>query len=139
VTLGSDAGYIYKLYGFGYIQEMELFREAGFHPLEIFQSASLNAAEVLNMDDKLGTIEVGKLADMVLVDANPLQNLKALYGTGAVHVNKENKVERIGGIEYTIKDGIVYDAEKLLQDVANMVEKAKSDKNYEITQPGLDF
>ena len=40
VTLGSDAGYIYKLYGFGYIQEMELMREAGFHP-EIFQSASL--------------------------------------------------------------------------------------------------
>lgn len=139
VTLGSDAGYIYKLYGFGYIQEMEMFREAGFHPLEIFQSASLKGAEVLDMDEKLGTIEVGKLADMVLVDANPLKNLKTLYGTGAVHVNKENKPERIGGIEYTIKDGIVYDAEKLLRDVAEMVEKAKEQKNYEITQPGLDY
>ncbi len=51
---------------------MELFREAGFHPLEIFQSASLKAAEVLDMDDQIGTIEVGKQADMVLVDANPL-------------------------------------------------------------------
>ena len=71
VTLGSDAGYIYKLYGFAYIQEMELFREAGFHPLEIFQSASIKAAEVLRRDHELGTIEVGKLADMVLVDANP--------------------------------------------------------------------
>ena len=49
VTLGSDAGYIYKLYGFGYIQEMELMREAGFHPLEIFQSASLKGAEVLGL------------------------------------------------------------------------------------------
>src|SRR5699024_7477659 len=107
VTLGSDAGYIYKLYGFGYIQEMELFREAGFHPLEIFRSASLKAAEVLNMDDELGTIEVGKLADMVLVDANPLKNLKVLYGTGAIHVNKDNEVERIGGVKYTIKDGII--------------------------------
>ncbi|WP_138430069.1 amidohydrolase family protein [Fodinibius saliphilus] len=139
VTLGSDSGYIYKLYGFGYIQEMELFREAGFHPLEIFQSASLKAAEVLNMDDKLGTIEVGKLADMVLVDANPLKNLKTLYGTGAIHVNDDNKPVRIGGVEYTIKDGIVYDAEEMLQDVAEMVKKSKAEKNYEITQPGLDY
>ena len=139
VTLGSDAGYIYKLYGFGYIQEMELFREAGFHPLEIFRSASLKAAEVLNMDDELGTIEVGKLADMVLVDANPLKNIKVLYGTGAIHVNKDNEVERIGGVKYTIKDGIIYDAQKMLEDVADMVEESKKEKNYEITQPGLDY
>lgn len=139
VTLGSDAGYIYKLYGFGYIQEMELFREAGFHPLEIFQAASLNAAEVLNVDDRLGTIEVGKLADMVLVDANPLKNLKTLYGTGAIMVNDNNRPVRHGGVAYTIKDGIIYDARKMLQDVAEMVEQAKKEKNYEITQPGLDY
>lgn len=139
VTLGSDAGYIYKLYGFGYIQEMELFREAGFHPLEIFQSASLNAAEVLNMDDELGTIEVGKLADMVIVDANPLKNLKVLYGTGAIQVNAENEPVRVGGVKYTIKDGIIYNAQQLLQDVAEMVEGAKTKREYEITQPGLDY
>jgi hypothetical protein len=139
VTLGSDAGYIYKLYGFGYIQEMELFREAGFHPLEIFQSASIKGAEVLNMENNIGTIEPGKLADMVLIDANPMKNLKVLYGTGAIHVNDENKPERLGGISYTIKDGIVYDAQKLLQDVAEIVTKAKSKEDYTITQPGLDY
>ncbi|SMO68297.1 amidohydrolase family protein [Fodinibius sediminis] len=139
VTLGSDAGYIYKLYGFGYIQEMELFREAGFHPLEIFQSASLKAAEVLGMTDDLGTIEVGKLADMVLVDANPMQNLKVLYGTGAVHVNKQNKIVRKGGIAYTIKDGIIYDVRAMLHDVEQMVEEAKIRNDYELTQPGLDY
>ncbi len=139
VTLGSDAGYIYKLYGFGYIQEMELFREAGFPPLEIFQAASLNAAEVLDVEKKLGTIEVGNLADMVIVDANPLADLKVLYGTGAIRVNEDNEVVRVGGLKYTIKDGIIYDAKKLLQDVADRVEQAKQEENYEITQPGLNY
>lgn len=139
VTLGSDAGYIYKLYGFGYIQEMEMMREAGFHPLEIFQSASLKGAEVLGVDNELGTIEVGKLADMVIIDANPMENLKVLYGTGAIYVNDENEPIRKGGVRYTIKDGIVFDAKQLLKDVAEMVEAAKAEENYKITQPGLDW
>ena len=139
VTLGSDAGYIYKLYGFGYIQEMELMREAGFHPLEIFQSASLKGAEVLGVEDQLGTIELGKLADMVIVDANPMANLKVLYGTGSILVNEDNEVTRHGGVVYTIKDGIVYDAKALLKDVEEMVKAAKVDEGTDITQPGLDY
>lgn len=139
VTLGSDAGYIYKLYGFGYIQEMELMREAGFHPLEIFQSASLKAAEVLGMDQDLGTIEVGKLADMVIVDANPMANLKVLYGTGAILVDDNNNVTRHGGVVYTIKDGIIFDAKQLLKDVEEMVKEAKEKEDFKITQPGTNY
>ncbi|MEX0720051.1 MAG: amidohydrolase family protein [Balneolaceae bacterium] len=139
ITLGSDAGYIYKLYGFGYIQEMEMMREAGFHPLEIFQSASLKAAEVLGVDDELGTVEVGKLADFVIVDANPQENLKVLLGTGAIYVNEENEAVRIGGVKYTVKDGIIYDAKQLLKDVEEMVKQSKSEEDYKITQPGLDY
>lgn len=139
VTLGSDAGYIYKLYGFSYIREMELMREAGFHPLEIFQSASLRAAEVLGVDHELGTIEEGKLADLVLIDENPQANLKVLYGTGAIRVNSDNEVTRVGGVRFTIKDGIIYDAKQLLKDVEEMVKQAKEAENFEITQPGLDY
>ncbi len=139
VTLGSDAGFIYKLYGFAYIREMELLREAGFHPLEIFQSASLRAAEVLGVDDKLGTIEVGKLADLVIIDENPQQNLKVLYGTGAIRVNEDNEAVRVGGVRYTIKDGIIYDARQLLRDVEKMVEEAREESGFQITQPGLDY
>ncbi|RNC85628.1 MAG: amidohydrolase [Balneola sp.] len=139
VTLGSDAGYIYKLYGFGYIQEMELLREAGFHPLEIFQSASLKGAEVLGVDHELGTIEVGKLADLVIVDANPMANLKVLYGTGAIFVDEYNNIKRHGGVVYTIKDGIIFDAKQLLKDVEEMVSKAKAEEDFTITQPGLDY
>ncbi len=139
VTLGSDAGYIYKLYGFAYIQEMELLREAGFHPLEIFMSASLKGAEEVGVSDKLGTIEVGKLADIVLVDGNPMANLKVLYGTGAIVVDENNQAVRKGGVKYTIKDGIIFDAKQLLRDVEEMVRKAKENRNYDIKQPGLDY
>ena len=45
VAIGSDSGYIYNLYGFGYVQEMELMREAGFHPLEVLRAATLQGAE----------------------------------------------------------------------------------------------
>lgn len=139
VTLGSDAGYIFKVYGFAYIREMELFREAGFHPLEIFQSASLKAAEVLDMDQELGTIEVGKLADLILIDENPQENLKVLYGTGAIRVNDNNEVVRVGGIKYTIKDGIIYNAVELLKDVEKMVHTAKEESDFVIKQPGFDY
>lgn len=139
VTLGSDAGYIFKVYGFAYIREMELFREAGFHPLEIFQSASLKAAQVLGMDQELGTIEIGKLADLILIDENPQENLKVLYGTGAIRINENNEAVRVGGIKYTIKDGIIYNAVELLKDVENMVRAAKEESNFIIKQPGLDY
>jgi N-acetylglucosamine kinase-like BadF-type ATPase len=69
------------------------------------------------------------LADMVIVDQNPLENFKVLYGTGAVRLNdKTGRAERVGGIKYTIKDGIVYDAKKLLEDVAAMVDKQKKQR-----------
>lgn len=62
----------------------------------------------------------------VIVDQNPLENFKVLYGTGAVKLNdRTGRVERVGGVKYTIKDGIVYDAKQLLADVASMVEKQK--------------
>ena len=62
---------------------------------------------------------------MVIVDENPLANLKVLYGTGAIKISDDNEVVRVGGIKYTIKDGIIYDAKQLLKDVENMVKKAK--------------
>jgi len=84
VTAGSDSGFIFQLYGFAYIRELELLREAGFHPLEVIRAATLNGAEALGMGDKIGSVEIGKLADFVILEENPLVNLKALYGTGAI-------------------------------------------------------
>jgi hypothetical protein len=138
VTAGSDSGFIYKLYGFGYIRELELLQEAGFHPLEVLRSASLYGAEALGLDDEIGSIEVGKKADMILVDENPIENLKVLYGTGAIKLTENNEIVRVGGVSYTVKDGIIYDAKALLKDVRNMVKTAKDSEGFEISQPGMD-
>lgn len=137
VTVGTDAGFIYELYGFAYIREFELLREAGFHPLEIIKAATLNGAEALGMENEIGSIEVGKLADFVIVEENPLENFQTLYGTGAITLNEKNEVVRVGGVKYTIKDGIVYDAKKLLSDVREMVANEKAKNAYKLTQPGV--
>lgn len=137
VTVGTDAGFIYELYGFAYPRELELLREAGFHPLEVIKAATLNGAEALGMADDIGSITVGKLADFVIVEENPLVNLKTLYGTGTIKLQDDNTVIRVGGVKYTIKDGIIYDAKKLLSDVKAMVDKEKAEKGYKIIQPGM--
>lgn len=137
VTTGSDSGYIYKVYGFGYIREFELLQEAGFHPMEVIRSATLNGAEALGVADQIGSIEPGKLADLVVVDENPLANFKVLYGTGAIRVNASNEPVRVGGVRYTIKDGIVFDAKALLADVRKIVADAKAEAGRPVLQqPG---
>ena len=126
VVTGSDAGFIFKLFGFAYVRELELLQEAGFHPLEVIQAATLNGAELLGMEEEIGSLVPGKKADIVLVSENPVANFKVLYGTGHMKLNLvSGELERVGGVSYTIKDGIVFDAKQLLEDVATMVRITK--------------
>ena len=131
VTVGSDSGFIYQLYGFGTIWEMELLQEAGFHPLEVIRAATMHGAEEIakpkGVPIEYGVIREGFLADLVLLEENPIHNLKVLYGTGAVKLNDDQEVVRVGGVRYVIKDGIVYDAKQLLADVEAMVEAQKAE------------
>ena len=140
VTTGSDSGFIYQTYGFGYINELEMLQEAGFHPLEVIQAATMNGAITLaepkGKAPEFGIVRAGMLADMVIVDQNPLQNFKVLYGTGALKLNdKTGQPEQVGGVKYTIKDGIVYDAKQLLNEVAAMVDKQKRAPRPSTSQP----
>ncbi len=137
VTVGSDSGYIYKLYGFGYVEELELLQEAGFHPLEVLRAATLHGAETLGLSEITGSVEVGKAADLVVVGENPLADWKVLFGTGAVRVTEDNEVVRTDGVRYTVSRGIVYDAAELRSDVRAMVRKAWDDAERELTQPGI--
>jgi len=143
VTVSSDAGFIYNTFGFSTIEEMELLQEAGFHPLEVIRGATMHGAEALfepkGKPIEFGVVRAGLLADLVIVPEDPIANLKVLYGTGAVRLNEETgTAERVGGIKYTIKDGIIYDARALLADVARMVEKQKAERG--ITRlPEIEF
>ena len=126
VVAGSDAGFIFKLYGFAYIRELELLQEAGFHPLEVIQAATLNGAELLGMEDEIGALTPGRYADIVLVEGNPVSNFKLLYGTGHMYLDRDQgKVSRKGGVSFVIKSGVVYDAKQLLDDVRLMVAEAE--------------
>ena len=122
VTVGSDAGFIYHLYGFGTIREMELQQEAGFHPIEVIQHATSNGAKLLGLTNT-GVVRPGFAADLAIVDGNPLHNLKVLYGLG-LDVVENGKVVHRGGVKYTIKNGIVFDAPALLAEVREMVRQA---------------
>lgn len=138
VTAGSDSGFIFQLYGFAYIRELELLREAGFHPLEVIQAATLNGAELLGMSNEIGSVTIGKKADFVIVEENPLVNLKVLYGTGAIKLTEDNEVVRVGGVKYTVKDGIIYDAKGLLEEVKQMVKSKKEEEGFTLKQPGIN-
>ena len=126
VGVGEDAGYIYSTYGFGYVSELELLREAGFHPLEVINAATLQGAKILGVEDITGSIQVGKQADLVVISENPLANLKVLYATGHILLDEEtNKPVRRGGVDYVVKKGVLYDGEQLRAEIRSMVEGEK--------------
>lgn len=125
VGAGEDAGYIYMLYGFSLIRELELHQEAGFHPIDVINHATGNNARILGQEKILGRIRNGYLADIILVDGNPLKNLKYLYPTGVMEL-EQGKLVKKGGTKWTVKDGFVYHAPTLLEDVKTLVSQAKN-------------
>lgn len=78
---------VYIFPGFSLHEELQRFVAAGFTPMEALQTATLNPAKFLGMDDRLGSIEQGKLADLVLLDANPLEDIRNTQKIAAVIVN----------------------------------------------------
>ncbi len=124
VTTGEDAGFIYKLYGFGYLRELQLQEEAGFHPLEVIQHATHNGAKVLGREHDLGRIKAGYVADLIVVNGNPLDNLQILLPKG---LNPTLDAQRggEGGIEWTVKEGITYHAPTLWTETRGLVERAR--------------
>ncbi|HYW43015.1 MAG TPA: amidohydrolase family protein [Bryobacteraceae bacterium] len=124
IGMGDDAGFIYQMYGFGLIRGMELHQEAGFHPIKIVQQATGNNAKILGQEERLGRVRAGFLADLIVVNGNPLENLKVLYPTGVDEI-RNGKTVHTGGVEWTIKDGIPYYAPTLTARVKEIVAEAR--------------
>ncbi|MCZ6484504.1 MAG: amidohydrolase family protein [Acidobacteria bacterium] len=80
-------------------EELEFFVGAGLTPMEVLQTATFNNAKVMNQDKDLGTLETGKYADLIILDANPLENIS---NTQKIHL--------------VIKDGLVLDPQALLRE-----------------------
>jgi hypothetical protein len=127
VGVGDDAGFIYQMYGFGLIREMELHQEAGFHPIKVIQHATGNNAKILGEEARLGRVRAGYLADLIVVNGNPLENLKALYPTGTDEI-RDGKTVHSGGVEWTIKDGIPYHGPTLMKEIKEIVAKARAER-----------
>lgn len=146
IGTGDDAGYLYgSVYGFGLLRELEMQEEAGFSTLEVLRHATVEGAKILGLEGKIGRIREGFTADLLVVNGNPLANLRLLnpYGTdvmlydgkpidnysgfvqpGDSHVTLGHS----GGIEWTIKDGIPYHVPTLMKEVKDMVTKARAER-----------
>lgn len=124
IGTGEDAGFIYQMYGFGLIRELELHQEAGFHPLKVIQHATSNGARILGKEDSIGRIRIGYKADLILVNGNPLADFKVLYPTGTEEI-RDGKAVKTGGIEWTIKEGIPYHVPTLSTEIKTLVRAAR--------------
>ncbi|MFN2284642.1 MAG: amidohydrolase family protein [Anaerolineae bacterium] len=78
VVMGNDGGYLPGLEIGMPVQELLAMQDAGLTPMQIIVAATHNAAHVCGLENELGTLEVGKLADVLVVDGDPLQDLQAL-------------------------------------------------------------
>ena len=90
--------------GYGDHRNYELLLEAGFTPPEVIQIMTLNGAKILGVDDRLGSIAAGKIADLVVIRGNPI----ATAG-------------EIRNVTIVFKDGVGYDSPKLLGSVKGVV------------------
>ena len=96
IAMGSDAGNAGMLHGATVLRELQLMNEAGMTPMQVIVAATRNAAEVTGQGENLGTLEAGKLADIIVVNGDPLVDLSAL-----------------GNVELVVKNGKIIDPGEL--------------------------
>lgn len=96
---GTDSGCSGVVWGYSLHDEIELLVKAGLTPEEALSSSTRLSAKWLGIDDKIGTVEVGKFADLVLLDANPLDNIQNTRKISDVFLNGQwvsrNKIDKM--------------------------------------------
>lgn len=97
VVAGTDAGNIGTFHGPAIFRELELYVQAGLTPAQALRAATLDAARAFGKDRELGSIDAGKLADLVVLEADPLSD-----------------VRNVSRISFVVKDGVAYAPEQIL-------------------------
>lgn len=97
IVVGSHTWVPYADAGYAYFREMELFQEAGMKPMDVIRAATIENARFLRVDERLGTVEKGKLADLVLIDGDPLSDIKAMRNVKRVMLNGVWVGEQLAG------------------------------------------
>jgi len=105
LATGTDLVLVSILPGFSLWREMEIFAEAGLKPMEVLKAATVNGAYAIGRSDQLGTVEPGKLADFVVLTADP-----------RIDISNVRSVYRV------VKGGVLYDPQELLQPMAGAIE-----------------
>jgi imidazolonepropionase-like amidohydrolase len=100
VAMGTDAGNVGTLHGPSVFREMELMTQAGLTPLQVLRSATVNGARAMRLERDLGVIDGGRLADLVILDADPLARVQNLSDAWRV-----------------VKGGRVYDPQELMRSI----------------------
>lgn len=133
VAFGTDDNYQWSTGGFGNVRELQLVLESGMHPLEVLQTATYNSAKTI-LEPKLGLVQEGYIADLLIVDGSPAKDFKYLYPFGAIRMTEDREMYRTQGIVHTIKDGIVIDNKAMMEEVARMVAESKEGQEMDIVR-----
>ncbi|QIE60736.1 amidohydrolase family protein [Rasiella rasia] len=104
IAAGTDAGNIGTMHASSYIQELEAMQNAGLTVPQVLKAATSNAARGFGLDATLGTISEGKIADLIMLTANPLESL-----------------ENLNSIEITLKDGLVLKASEIYKETPEQI------------------
>jgi imidazolonepropionase-like amidohydrolase len=119
IAMGTDAGNIGTLHGPSVFKEMELMSEAGLTPFQILKCATINGAKLAGWESKVGSIEVGKFADILILNSNPLDNIR-----------------NTSDINLIIKNGKLYKPDRVIkktpEDVVQHYINAYNSRNLEV-------
>jgi imidazolonepropionase-like amidohydrolase len=99
IATGTDAGNIGTLHASSYLAELQTMQKSGMNNWQIIQASTLNGAKILNKESEFGTVTVGKKANLILLDANPIET-----------------IENIAKIFRVINKGVVFNPEKIIEE-----------------------
>ncbi|MEW7292895.1 amidohydrolase family protein [Aquimarina sp. 2304DJ70-9] len=114
IATGTDAGNIGTLHASSYLAELKAMQKSGMSTWQIIQASTINGAKILNKENEFGTVSIGKKANLVILDKNPIEN-----------------IENITTVYRVVNKGIVFNPDELIQDMpSDLVQRQLNAYNF---------